>query len=206
MVLMAMESSQKDLLINVSHVLRQSISTKILSCEMRIGVPLIPLRTMLIRCSMEQSTTITVPWPPHTIELPLWRQKLPVSGESWQGSLEETSPPRPRYQSRQHLQALKTRCTCMIGWARLLYIVRRPVLLQTTRKSCVPSLDYVLPLKGGKRDVDCDKQIEKAVTAPNCVLKGSWGEGGSGGIRKKLKSEYAAYLESKFRRNDGSSI
>ena len=58
----------------------------------------------------------------------------------------------------------------------------------------------------GKRDVDCDKQVEKAVTAPNCVLKGSWGEGGSGGIRKKLKSEYAAYLESKYRRNNGSSI
>jgi len=57
-----------------------------------------------------------------------------------------------------------------------------------------------------KRDIDCDKQIEKAVTAPNCVLKGSWGEEGSGGIRKKLKSEYAAYLESNFRRNDGSSI
>jgi len=62
------------------------------------------------------------------------------------------------------------------------------------------------PMKGGKRDIDCDKQIEKAVTAPNCVLKGLWGEGGSGGIRKKLKSEYAAYLESKYRRNDGSSI
>jgi len=58
----------------------------------------------------------------------------------------------------------------------------------------------------GKRDVDCDKQIEKAVTAPNCMLKGSWGEGGSGGIRKKLKSEYAAYLKSKYRRNNGSSI
>jgi len=58
----------------------------------------------------------------------------------------------------------------------------------------------------GKRDFDCDKQVEKAVTAPNCMLKGSWGEGGSEGIRKKLKSEYAAYLESKFRRNDGSSI
>jgi len=26
--------------------------------------------------------------------------------------------------------------------------------------------------EGGKRDIDCDKQIEKAVTAPNCVLKG----------------------------------
>ena len=61
-------------------------------------------------------------------------------------------------------------------------------------------------VKGSKRDVDCDKQIEKAVTAPNCVLKGSWGEGRSGGIRKKLKSEYAVYLESKFRRNDRSSI
>jgi len=58
----------------------------------------------------------------------------------------------------------------------------------------------------GKRDVDCDKQIEKVVTAPNCVLKDSWGEEGSGDIRKKLKSEYAAYLESKYRRNDGSSI
>jgi len=58
----------------------------------------------------------------------------------------------------------------------------------------------------GKRDVYCDKQVEKAVTVPNCVLKGSWEEGGSGGIRKKLKSEYAAYLESKFRKNDGNSI
>jgi len=38
------------------------------------------------------------------------------------------------------------------------------------------------------------------------MLKGSWEEEGSGGIRKKLKSEYVAYLESKFRRNDGSSI
>jgi len=38
------------------------------------------------------------------------------------------------------------------------------------------------------------------------MLKGLWGEGGSGGIRKKLKSEYAAYLESNFRKNDGSSI
>jgi len=44
------------------------------------------------------------------------------------------------------------------------------------------------------------------VTALNCMLKGSWEEVGSGGIRKKLKSEYAAYLESKYRRNDGSSI
>jgi len=57
-----------------------------------------------------------------------------------------------------------------------------------------------------KRDIDCDKQIEKAVTVPNCVLKSSWGERGSGGIRKKLKSEYVAYLESNYRRNDGSSI
>jgi len=44
------------------------------------------------------------------------------------------------------------------------------------------------------------------VTVLNCVLKSLWGEGGSGGIRKELKSEYAAYLESKYRRNDGSSI
>jgi len=44
------------------------------------------------------------------------------------------------------------------------------------------------------------------VTALNCVLKGSWGEVESGGIRKKLKSEYTAYLESKYRKNNGSSI
>ena len=58
----------------------------------------------------------------------------------------------------------------------------------------------------GKRDVYCDKQVEKAVTALNCMLKGLWREVGSGGIRKKLKSEYTAYLESKYRRNDRSSI
>jgi len=39
----------------------------------------------------------------------------------------------------------------------------------------------------GKRDVYYDKQIGKAVTALNCVLKGLWEEVGSGGIRKKLK-------------------
>jgi len=38
------------------------------------------------------------------------------------------------------------------------------------------------------------------------MLKSSWGERGSRGIRKKLKNEYAAYLESKYRRNNGSSI
>jgi len=38
------------------------------------------------------------------------------------------------------------------------------------------------------------------------MLEGSWGEVGSGGIKKKLKSEYTAYLKSKYRRNDGSSI
>jgi len=61
-------------------------------------------------------------------------------------------------------------------------------------------------IERGKRDDYCDKQVEKAVTALNCILKDSWGEIGSGGIRKKLKSEYAAYLESKYRRNDRSSI
>jgi len=65
---------------------------------------------------------------------------------------------------------------------------------------------WKVAVKGAKGDFDCDKQVEKAVTAPNCVLKGLWREGGSGGIRKKLKSEYAAYLDSKFRRNDRSSI
>jgi len=58
----------------------------------------------------------------------------------------------------------------------------------------------------GKRDVYCDKQVGKVVTVLNCMLKGLWGERGSGGIRKKLKSEYTAYLESKYRRNDGGSI
>jgi len=38
------------------------------------------------------------------------------------------------------------------------------------------------------------------------MLKGLWGEERSGGIRKKLKSEYIAYLESKYRRNDEGSI
>jgi len=58
----------------------------------------------------------------------------------------------------------------------------------------------------GKRDIYCDKQVGKMVTVLNCVLKGLWGEGGSGGIRKKLKSEYAAYLASKYRKNDENSI
>jgi len=38
------------------------------------------------------------------------------------------------------------------------------------------------------------------------MLKSSWGEEGSRGIKKKLKSKYAAYLESKYRRNNGSLI
>ena len=44
------------------------------------------------------------------------------------------------------------------------------------------------------------------MTVLNHVLKGLWGEGGSRDIRKKLKSEYTAYLESNYRRNDGGSI
>ena len=69
--------------------------------------------------------------------------------------------------------------------------------------SSFQSIDCV---ERGKREVYCDKQVGKVMTVLNCMLKGSWGEGGSEGIRKKLKSEYAAYLESKYRRNDGSSI
>jgi len=46
----------------------------------------------------------------------------------------------------------------------------------------------------GKRDIYYDKQVKEAVTVLNCILKGSWGEGGSRGIRKKLKSRSAAYL------------
>jgi len=60
--------------------------------------------------------------------------------------------------------------------------------------------------KRGKRNIYCDKQIEKAVIALNCMLKGLWREVGSGNVRKKLKSKYAAYLQSKYRRNDRSSI
>ena len=44
------------------------------------------------------------------------------------------------------------------------------------------------------------------VTVLNCMLKSSWGEVGSRGIKKKLKSKYVAYLESKFRRNDRGLI
>jgi len=75
----------------------------------------------------------------------------------------------------------------------------------TTSLACARLIVPFSPFSAerGKRDVDCDKQIEKAVTAPNCVLKGSWGEGGSRGIRKKLKSEYTAYLESKYMSYDG---
>jgi len=36
------------------------------------------------------------------------------------------------------------------------------------------SVNSVKDGERGKRDVDCDKQVEKAVTVPNCVLKGSW--------------------------------
>jgi len=42
-------------------------------------------------------------------------------------------------------------------------------------------------IERGKRDVYCDKQVEKVVTVLNCMLKGSWGEVESRGIRKKLK-------------------
>ena len=34
-------------------------------------------------------------------------------------------------------------------------------------------------IERGKRDVYYDKQVGKAVTVLNCMLKGSWGEGGS---------------------------
>ena len=102
-------------------------------------------RTKLTRCSMEQSTIIIVPWLLHTTGLQLWRQKLPVFRESWQDFLEETLLPKPRYQSHQHLQALKIRYIYMIGWARLLSIVQYLVLYQIVRKSYMLSSIYVLP-------------------------------------------------------------
>jgi len=45
------------------------------------------------------------------------------------------------------------------------------------------------PDERGKREVYCDKQVGKAVTVLNCVLKGLWGEEGGRGIKKKLKYE-----------------
>ena len=78
--------------------------------------------------------------------------------------------------------------------------------LQTKELGCNYWSIYTKSGERGKRDVYCDKQVGKVVIVLNCMLKGSWGEGGSGGIKNKLKSEYAAYLESKFRKNDGSSI
>jgi len=42
-------------------------------------------------------------------------------------------------------------------------------------------------VKRGKRDVYCDKQVEKVVTALNCMLNGSWGEVGSRGYQKEIK-------------------
>jgi len=38
-----------------------------------------------------------------------------------------------------------------------------------------------------KRDVYCNKQVKEAVTVLNCMLKGSWGEGESGGYQKEIK-------------------
>ena len=55
-------------------------------------------------------------------------------------------------------------------------------------------LSWWAPDKRGKRDDYCDKQVEEAVTVLNCMLKGSWGEGESKSIRKKLKSKSATYL------------
>ena len=53
-------------------------------------------------------------------------------------------------------------------------------------------------MKGAKENL--------TVTVLNHMLKGSWGEGESKSIRKKLKSEYVAYLESMYGKNDRSSI
>jgi len=50
--------------------------------------------------------------------------------------------------------------------------VRGPLTLRLQARNELDSVER------GKRDIDCDKQIEKAVTAPNCVLKGrrrKWG-------------------------------
>jgi len=49
-------------------------------------------------------------------------------------------------------------------------------------------------LKGAKEDLTMTSKGKKAVTVLNCMPKGLWGEEESGGIRKKLKYESAAYL------------
>jgi len=54
-------------------------------------------------------------------------------------------------------------------------------------------------IERGKREFSYDRQKQRVVTVLNCMLKGLWGEGGSRGIKKKFKSEYAAYLKSKYR-------
>jgi len=49
-------------------------------------------------------------------------------------------------------------------------------------------------LKGAKGILTVTSKLKEAVIVPNCMLKGSWEEEGSGGIRKKLKSRSVAYL------------
>jgi len=49
-------------------------------------------------------------------------------------------------------------------------------------------------LKGAKENLTVTSKGERAVTVLNCMLKGLWEEGESGGIRKKLKCGSAAYL------------
>jgi len=44
------------------------------------------------------------------------------------------------------------------------------------------------------------------VTVPNCILKGLWEEGGSGGIRKKLKGKAQLICNIKIDGMIGSSI
>jgi len=46
---------------------------------------------------------------------------------------------------------------------------------------------YIGITERGKRGFNCDKQVERAVTVLNHMLKGLWEERGSRSIRKKLK-------------------
>ena len=54
--------------------------------------------------------------------------------------------------------------------------------------------DQAYAVKGAKGKLTVTSKQKWAVTVPNCMLKGLWGEEGSGGIRKKLKSRSTAYL------------
>jgi len=61
-------------------------------------------------------------------------------------------------------------------------------------------------VKGTKGKLAVTSKYKGAVTVPNCMLKSSWEEGRSGGIRKKLKGKAQLICNIKIDRMIGSSI